>query len=122
MCNFHYLGYYCSPNLSIHQNSTQELTWNFLVTLDESNLFHFQNFLLSKIQEDIGENAAQIAGTIFNISSIGNTISDIDGDIQDNAAQIEVLKPLKQKTKKLTKDLDQAEADMLNIQVHNFRV
>ena len=33
MCNFHYLGYYCSPNLSIHQNSTQELTWNFLVTL-----------------------------------------------------------------------------------------
>ena len=26
MCNFHYLGYYCSPNLSIHQNSTQELT------------------------------------------------------------------------------------------------
>ena len=44
------------------------------------------------------------------------------GDIQDNAAQIEVLKPLKQKTKKLTKDLDQAEADMLNIQVHNFHV
>ena len=35
MCNFHYLGYYCSPNLSIHQNSTQELTWNFLVTLKE---------------------------------------------------------------------------------------
>ena len=34
MCNFHYLGYYCSPNLSIHQNSTQELTWNFLVTLN----------------------------------------------------------------------------------------
>ena len=33
MCNFNYLGYYCSPNLSIHQNSTQELTWNFLVTL-----------------------------------------------------------------------------------------
>ena len=33
MCNFHYLGYYCSPNLSIHQNSTKELTWNFLVTL-----------------------------------------------------------------------------------------
>ena len=33
MCNFHYLGYCCSPNLSIHQNSTQELTWNFLVTL-----------------------------------------------------------------------------------------
>ena len=33
MCNFHYLGYYCSPNLSIHQNSSQELTWNFLVTL-----------------------------------------------------------------------------------------
>ena len=33
MCNFHYLGYYCSPNLSIHQNSTQEPTWNFLVTL-----------------------------------------------------------------------------------------
>jgi hypothetical protein len=33
MCNFHYLGYYCSPNLSIHQNSIQELTWNFLVTL-----------------------------------------------------------------------------------------
>ena len=33
MCNFPYLGYYCSLNLSIHQNSTQELTWNFLVTL-----------------------------------------------------------------------------------------
>ena len=33
LCNFHYLGYYCSPNLSIHQNSTQEPTWNFLVTL-----------------------------------------------------------------------------------------
>jgi hypothetical protein len=33
MCNFHYLGYYCSPNLFIHQNSTQELTWSFLVTL-----------------------------------------------------------------------------------------
>ena len=33
MCNFHYLAYYCSPNLSIHQNSTQEPTWNFLVTL-----------------------------------------------------------------------------------------
>ena len=32
MCNFHYLSYYCSPNLSIHQNSTQEPTWNFLVT------------------------------------------------------------------------------------------
>ena len=36
MCNFHYLGYYCSPNLSIHQNSTQEPTWNFLVTLGNS--------------------------------------------------------------------------------------
>ena len=24
MCNFHLMGYYCSPNLSIHQNSTQE--------------------------------------------------------------------------------------------------
>ena len=33
MCNFHYLGYYCSPNLSNHQNRTQEPTWNFLVTL-----------------------------------------------------------------------------------------
>ena len=33
MCNFHYWGYYCSPNLFIHQNSTQELTLNFLVTL-----------------------------------------------------------------------------------------
>ena len=33
MCNFHYLGYSCSPNLSIHQNRTQEPTWNFLVTL-----------------------------------------------------------------------------------------
>ena len=32
MCNFHYLGYYCSPNLSIHQNSRQEPTWNILVT------------------------------------------------------------------------------------------
>ena len=39
MCNFHYLGYYCSPNLSIHQNSTQEPTWNFLVTLDYTQLF-----------------------------------------------------------------------------------
>ena len=38
MSNFHYLGYYCSPNLSIHQNSTQELTWNFLVTLDSSQM------------------------------------------------------------------------------------
>ena len=28
-CNFHSLGYYRTPNLSIHQNSTQELTWNF---------------------------------------------------------------------------------------------
>ena len=28
------LDYHCTPNLSIHQNSTQELTWNFLVTLD----------------------------------------------------------------------------------------
>ena len=33
MCNFLYLGYYSSPNLSIHQNSTQERTWNFVVTL-----------------------------------------------------------------------------------------
>ena len=24
MCNFHYLGYYCSPNLFIPQNSTQD--------------------------------------------------------------------------------------------------
>ena len=32
--NFYYLGYYCTPNLSIHQNSTQKLTWNFLVTLE----------------------------------------------------------------------------------------
>ena len=32
--NFYSLGYYCTPNLSIHQNSTQELTWNFLVTLE----------------------------------------------------------------------------------------
>ena len=24
MCNFHLMSYYCSPNLSIHQNSTQE--------------------------------------------------------------------------------------------------
>ena len=28
--DFYSLGYYCTPNLSIHQNSTQELTWNFL--------------------------------------------------------------------------------------------
>ena len=41
MCNFHYLGYYCSPNLSIHQNSTQELTWNFLVTLKNGSLCDF---------------------------------------------------------------------------------
>ena len=33
LCNFHYLAYYCSPNLSIHQNSTQEPTSNLLVTL-----------------------------------------------------------------------------------------
>ena len=26
-CNFYSFGYYCTPNLSIHQNSTQELTW-----------------------------------------------------------------------------------------------
>ena len=38
MCNFHYLGYYCSPNLSIHQNSTQEPTWNFLATLMQTLL------------------------------------------------------------------------------------
>jgi hypothetical protein len=54
---------------------------------------------------------------MVNISSNANTITNINGDIYDNAAQIEVLKPLKQKTKKLTKDLDQAEANMLNIQV-----
>ena len=36
-CSFHYLGYYCSPNLFIHLNSTQELTWNFLVTLGNWN-------------------------------------------------------------------------------------
>ena len=33
MCDFHYLGYCYSPNLSIHHNSTQEPTWNFLVAL-----------------------------------------------------------------------------------------
>ena len=33
--NFYSLGYYCTPNLSIHQNSTQKLTWNFLVTLEK---------------------------------------------------------------------------------------
>ena len=33
--NFYSLGYYCTPNLSIHQNSTQKLTWNFLVTLSD---------------------------------------------------------------------------------------
>ena len=33
--NFYTLGYYCTPNLSIHQDSTQELTWNFLVTLSK---------------------------------------------------------------------------------------
>ena len=33
LCNFHYLGYYCSPNLSIRQKSTQKPSWNFLVTL-----------------------------------------------------------------------------------------
>ena len=36
--NFYSLGYYCTPNLSIHQNSTQKLTWNFLVTLVETVL------------------------------------------------------------------------------------
>ena len=40
--NFYSLGYYCTPNLSIHQHSTQKLTWNFLVTLpkptDKKNL------------------------------------------------------------------------------------
>ena len=38
LCNFHYLAYYCSPNLSIHQNSTQEPTWNFLVTLGSPSI------------------------------------------------------------------------------------
>ena len=38
-CNFHYLEYYCSSNLSIHQNRTQEPTWNFLVTLSFSQIF-----------------------------------------------------------------------------------
>ena len=31
--NFYSLGYHCTPKLSIHQKSTQKLTWNFLVTL-----------------------------------------------------------------------------------------
>ena len=35
--NFYSLGYYCTPNLSIHQNSTQKLTWNFLVTLPKNS-------------------------------------------------------------------------------------
>ena len=39
--NFYSLGYYCTPNLSIHQNSTQELTWNFLVTLAKLERAHF---------------------------------------------------------------------------------
>ena len=51
MCNFHYLGYYCSPYLSIHRNSTQELTWNFLVTFDKTfsdlNFCKFQNSILT---------------------------------------------------------------------------
>ena len=42
--NFHYLGYYCSPNLSIHQNSTQEPIWNFLVTLGFGSLFEIVSF------------------------------------------------------------------------------
>ena len=56
MCNFHYLSYYCSPNLSIHQNSTQEPTWNFLVTFasfDEKLLLKRSNSVLPEreIQE-----------------------------------------------------------------------
>ena len=49
--------------------------------------------------------------------NISDTITNIDGDIRYNAAQIEVLMPLKQKTKKLSKVMDQAEANILNIQV-----
>ena len=41
--NFYSLGYYCTPNLSIHQNSTQKLTWIFLVTLGETYLYHETN-------------------------------------------------------------------------------
>ena len=31
--NFYSLGYYFTPNTTIHQSSTQKLAWNFLVTL-----------------------------------------------------------------------------------------
>ena len=48
MCNFHYLGYYCSPNLSIHQNSTQEPTWNFLVTLICTSVHIWKNEIMKK--------------------------------------------------------------------------
>ena len=43
MGNFHLLDYYQSPNLSIYQNSTQEPTWNFLVTLfkNSDHFFYF---------------------------------------------------------------------------------
>ena len=39
----------------------------------------------------IVDNAAQILGNMENISSNANTITDIDGDIHDNVAQIEAL-------------------------------
>ena len=41
-CKFHSLGYYCTHNLSFHRNSTRNITWNFLVTYQESFSF-FQN-------------------------------------------------------------------------------
>ena len=47
--NFYSLGYYCTPNISIHQNSTQELTWNFLVTLKKSLVnFFYSHYQMSR--------------------------------------------------------------------------
>ena len=66
MCNFHYLGYYCSPNLSIHQNSTQELTWNFLVTL---NLCISSGFQWKKASLGVGSPWYVATGIKWNCSN-----------------------------------------------------
>ena len=43
--NFYSLDYYCIPNLSMHENSTQKLTWNFLVTLVHMWKHHNQDYI-----------------------------------------------------------------------------